>query len=93
MKRQRKKRKIDHSPLLNPQMEMMNVVWREEINPSEDLTKLFQYAGAYTVTTIDKVSEVNPLLKDKDQTIIQLEAQLVERQKKIEQLEQHLAEQ
>jgi len=40
VKRQRKERKIDHSPLLTPQMEMMNVVWREEVNPSEDLTNL-----------------------------------------------------
>lgn len=47
-------------------MKMMNVVWREEVNPSEYLTKLSQYAGAYTTTTIDKVSEVNHLLKEKD---------------------------
>lgn len=40
IKRQRKKRKIDHSPLLTSQMEMMNVVWREEFNPSYDLTKI-----------------------------------------------------
>lgn len=37
---------------------MANVVWREEINPSEDLTKLSQYARAYSATTMDKTPEV-----------------------------------
>ena len=53
---------------------MANVVWKEEFNPSEDLTKLSQYAGAYSVTTIDKASEVSNLLKEKDQTIVSLDA-------------------
>jgi len=88
VRRQRKKRKIEHGPILTPQIEIMNVVWRGEVNPSEDLTKLSQYAGAYTTTTIDKASEVSHLLKEKDQAIIQLEAQSAERQQKIEQLEQ-----
>lgn len=72
---------------MTPQMEMMNVVRREEINPSEDLTKLSQYVRAYIMTTIDKVSKVNHLLQEKYQVIIQIEAQLVERLQKIEQLE------
>lgn len=53
---------------------MMNIVWREEVNPSEDLTKLSQYVGAYTTTTIDKASEVSHPMREKYQTIIQLEA-------------------
>lgn len=75
VKRQRKKRKIDHSPLLTSQVEMMNVVWREEVNPSKDLTKISQYAGAYTMTIMDKASEVSNLLKEKDQVIRPLETQ------------------
>ena len=33
---------------------MDNVVWKEEFNPSEDLTKHSQYARAYSGTTMDK---------------------------------------
>jgi len=40
IKRQRKMGKLDQSSLLPSQMEITNVVWREEVNPSEDLTKL-----------------------------------------------------
>jgi len=43
-----------------------SVVWKEEFDPSDDLTKLSQYAGAYSVATIDKASEVTNLLKEKD---------------------------
>lgn len=39
VKRQRKKIKLDQTSLLPAQMEMANVVWREEVNPSEDLKK------------------------------------------------------
>ena len=74
VKRQRKKRRIDQSSLLPAQTEMANVVWKEEFNPFEDLTKLSQYAGAYSVATMDKASEVRNLLKEKDQTIVSLEA-------------------
>jgi len=88
VKRRRNKRKIYQTPLLTPQAEMMNVVWKAEVNPSEDLTKLSQYARAYTTVTMDKASEVSHLLKEKYQAIIQLEAQSVEQQQKIEQLEQ-----
>jgi len=88
VKRQRKKKRLDQSSLLPAQTEMANVVWKEEFNPSEDVTKLSQYAGAYSVATMDKASEVSNLLKEKDQTIVSLEAQLSERQQEIEQLEQ-----
>jgi len=40
------------------------------------LTKLSQYAGAYTTATIDKAIEVNQSIKEKDQRITQLEEQL-----------------
>lgn len=64
--RQRKKRKLDQSSLLPAQMEITNVIWREEVNPSKDHTKLSQYAGAYSAATMDKASEVSNLLKEKD---------------------------
>ena len=45
----------------------MNIVWKNtEVNPSEDLTKLSQYAGVYSAATIDKASEVTQMMKQKD---------------------------
>lgn len=44
---------------------MANVVRKEELNPSEDLTKHSQYDGAYLETTMDKASEVRKLLNEK----------------------------
>lgn len=66
----------------------MNVVWKAKVDPLEDLTKLYQYAKVYTSATMDKASEVTHLLKEKDQAIIQLEAQSAQQQQIIEQLEQ-----
>jgi len=71
---------------------MANVVWKE-FNPSDDLTKLSQYVGAYSTTTMDKALEVSNLLKERDQTITSLQSQVSERQQKIEQLEQQLSTQ
>ena len=51
------------------------MLWKQEFDPSDDLTKLSQYAGAYSVVTIDKESEVSSLLKTKDQHIFSLQAQ------------------
>ena len=71
----------------------MNVVWKDsEVNPSEDLTKLSQYAGAYTTTMIDKASEVNQLIKEKYQKIALLEERTTVDHQKISQLEQQLIE-
>ena len=70
---------------------MANVVWKEEFNPSDDLTKLSQYARAYSAATMDKASEVSNLLKEKDQTIVSLQSQVCEARWKIEQLEQQLS--
>jgi len=48
----------------------MNVIWKDsEVNPSEDLTKLSQFAGAYTAAMIDKGTAVNQLIKEKEQNI------------------------
>lgn len=59
-----------------------NVVWKEEFDPSDDLTKLSQYAGAYSAATMDKASEVSNLLKEKDQEIASLQEQLSETSRK-----------
>jgi len=92
-KRQRKRRRLDQSSLLPEQSEMANVVWKEELNPSDDLIKLSQYVGAYSVATMDKASNVSNLLKERDQTIVSLQLQVSEVQQKIEQLEQQLSTQ
>jgi len=84
IKRQRKKRKIYQSSLFPAQMEITNVVWREEVNSSEDLIKLSQYVGAYMSATMDKASKVGNFLKEKDQTIVSLETQVREKWERIE---------
>ena len=57
----------------------MNIVYKNtEVNPSEDLTKLSQYAGAYSAATIEKASEVSQLMKQKDLQIAMLEEQAIE---------------
>ena len=66
------------------------MVWKEEFDPSDVLTKLSQYARAYSAATIDKASEVSLLLKTKDQEIFLLQAQLTEAKQKAEQAEQQL---
>ena len=69
----------------------MNVIWKDsEVNPSEDLTKLSQFAGAYTAATIDKATEVNQLIKEKDQKINQLEEQSAVEHQKINRFEEQL---
>ena len=66
VRKQRKRRKVDQGPFATSQVELMNVVWKNtEVNPSEDLTKLSQYVGSYSVATIDKPTEVNKMLKQK----------------------------
>ena len=93
VKRQQKRRRIDQPSLFPEQTVTTNVVWKEEFDPSYDLTKLSQYAGAYSAATMDKALEVSNLLKEKDQAIASLQAQLLEAQQKAEQLEQQLSTQ
>jgi len=90
VKRQRKRRRTDQPSLFPEQTITGNVLWKEEFDPSNDLTKLSQYAGAYSAATIDKASEVSNLLKEKDQEIFSLQSQLSEARQKTKQAEQQL---
>ena len=87
VKRQRKRRRTDQPSLFPEQTVTGNVLWKEEFDPSDDLTKLSQYVGSYSAVTIDKASDVSSLLKTKDQEIFSLQAQLSEAQQKAEQAE------
>ena len=74
--------------ILASQGEFLNIVYKNaEVDPSEDLTKLSQYAGAYSAATIDKASEVTQLVKQKDVQIAIFEEQVGGNQQKIIQLE------
>lgn len=84
VKRQRKSRRLDQPSLLPEQLEIANVVWKEELSPSDDLTKLSQYARAYSPATMDKATEMSSLLKEKDQMIGSLQSQVSEAQRKME---------
>jgi len=91
VKRSRKRQRLDQSPLFPDQPLTGNVVWREKFDPSDDLTKLSQYAGAYSAATIDKASEVAVLLKTKDQEILNLQTELADIRQRIIQAEQQSA--
>ena len=86
-------RRIDQPSLFPEQTETANLVWKEEFDHSDDLTKLSQYARDHLAASMDKASEVSNLLKEKYQAIILLQTQLSEAQQKVEQLEQQLSTQ
>ena len=87
VKRQRKRRRTNQPSPFPELIVTGNVVWKEEFNPSDDLTKLSQFAGAYSAATIDKASKVSSLLKTKDQDISSLQARLSEVQQRAKQAE------
>jgi len=91
VKRSRKRQRIDQPSLFPEQSLTGNVVWREKLDPSDDLAKLSQYAGAYSAATIDKASEVAVLLKTKDQEIFTLQTELADVRQRVIQAEQQLA--
>jgi len=93
VKRSRKRRRIDQPSIFPEQTVTGNVVWKEKLDPSDDLTKLSQYAGAYSAATIDKASEVSLLLKTKDQEISTLQTELAETKQRTAQAEEQLVAQ
>jgi len=57
VRRQRKKRKLES--VLSHDAEQLDILWQDPTtDPTENLTKLSQIAGAYASTTIDKASKV-----------------------------------
>ena len=77
VKRQRKKIKLDVAAITTPNNEPIDIVWKNSpMDPFENVTRMSQFAGAYATTTIDKVIEVQMLLKEKEQNILLLEQQL-----------------
>jgi len=61
------------------------------MDPSKNLRKLSQLAGAYSTETIGKVTKVQMLLKEKEQIILLLEQQLAQ-EKSNQQAELHVAQ-
>ena len=90
VKRQRKRRRTDQPSLFPEETVTGNIIWKEELDPSDDLTKLSEFAGAYSAATINKASEVSLLLKTKDQENFSLQEQLSEARQKAEQAELQL---
>ena len=60
------------------------------MDPSENLTRLLQFVGAYATETIDKSTKVQMLLREKEQNILLLEQQL-EQEKSNKQAELQIA--
>lgn len=85
----RKRRRTDQDALFASREEFLNIVYKNaKVDPYEDLTKLSQYAGAYSAATIEKYSKVTQLVKQKDVQISILEEQVAGNQQNIIQLEQ-----
>jgi len=77
VKRQRKKRKLDSIAVTTPENELMDVLWKDlPTDPSASLSRLSQFAGAYSIVTIDKALEVQIFLRKKENKITSLEQQL-----------------
>jgi len=74
VKRQRKKRKLNAIAATTPDNEPMDIVWKDSpIDPSDNITRLSQFAGAYAIVNIDKETEVQMLLREKENKILLLE--------------------
>lgn len=74
VRRQRKKRKIEN--VLSHDSEQLDVVWQDPTtDPTKNITKLSQITGEYAFVTIYKASEVQQLLKDKEDQIQVLQQQ------------------
>ena len=55
----------------------MDVLWKDSpVDPSANLTRLSQFVGAYATTTMDKATEIQMLLREKEDKITSLEQQL-----------------
>ena len=73
--------------------ESVDVLWKDPlVDPTEHLTKS-QFAGAYVTATIDKATEVQLLLKQKQDKFQELERQLEqERLNKNKQIEMKMSQ-
>ena len=87
MVKRNKRRRIDETTP-KPTDESVDVLWKDSSDdPTEHLTKLSQYAGAYATATVDKATEVRILLKQKEAKVQELEQLLnEEKAKSIEQI-------
>lgn len=60
----RKKIKLESTTITTLGNELMDVLWKDpSTDPSANLIRLSQFAGAYSTTTIDKETKVQLLLK------------------------------
>lgn len=67
MRRQRRK---GNWKMWSHDAEQLDILWKDPTtDPTVNLTKLSQIAGAYASVTIDKASEVQQLLKEKEDQI------------------------
>ena len=81
--------------MLSHDAKQLDILWQDPTtDPTENLTKLSQIAGAYASATIDKASEIQQLLKEKEDQIRVLQQQVQqanannEAQKQLERLQQ-----
>ena len=69
--------KLDSRAVTTPDNEPMDVLQKDSpIDPSANLTRMSQFASAYATMTINKETEMQMLLKEKEDKILSLEQQL-----------------
>jgi len=77
VKRQRKERKLESTTATTLNNEPMNVLWKDSsTDPFTNLTRISQFTSAYATTTIDKATEVQLFLKEKEDKVLSLKQQL-----------------
>lgn len=70
--------------MLSPDNEPMDVIWKDTtMDPSNNLTKMSQFVGAYAYATIDKVVKVKQLIRKKYERIQQLEQHLAKEKQNV----------
>ena len=76
MVKRNKRRRTDETTLKSTDASG-DILWKySSEDPTENLTKLIQYVGAYATATVDKASEIKALLKQRESRIQELEHML-----------------
>ena len=75
---------IDQSQTLVLGDPSFEVLWKGlQSTPTKELRRLTQFIGAYASTTMNKTTEIQQLLKEKEDKIMQLEQSLGNEKKRI----------
>lgn len=93
MSKSRKKTKLEKSQVLVTNETPFKSLWKgAQIAPYEELNRLSRFARAYVSATIDKAAKIQLLMKERGQSIVQLEQTFHIEKQEIEQWQANLTE-